>query len=173
MFSYTNVSHFKRLTWISWERNKIRILFLRQFVWFWERHRPIKRVFCGWRRVGLSKVTIIFFNGIIFQTFSIVVRKMTSSMTCDKKSFKLIQGHIKSLFLGLSVMFKLSRSVKVLSACISVRLAVRCFYAISLPRAGSVTLRLLYVSLLLLDCVIGSEFCYVLVWVFWLTLVSF
>jgi len=97
---------------------------------------------------------------------------MTSSTTCDKRSFKIIQGHIKSLFLGLSVIFKLmsphmhnlSHSVKALSACISVRLAVRCFYAISLLRAGSVTLRSLYASLL--DCVIGSEFCCVLVWVF-------
>jgi len=37
------------------------------------------------------KITIIFFNRtIIFQTFSIVVRKMTSSTTCDKRSFKVI-----------------------------------------------------------------------------------
>jgi len=29
----------------SRKRNKIQILFLRQFVWFWGRHRPIKTSF--------------------------------------------------------------------------------------------------------------------------------
>jgi len=46
--------------------------------------------------------------------------------------------------------------MKTVSACISVRLAVRCFYTIFLP-GKSVTLRLLHASLL--DCVIDSEFC--------------
>jgi len=50
----------------------------------------LKRVFCRWRRVELLKV-IIFLNGtIIFQTPTIVARKMTSSMICDKRSFKVI-----------------------------------------------------------------------------------
>jgi len=63
-----------------------------------------KRVFCRWRRIGLLKVIIIFLNGtIIFQIPIIVARKMTSSKTCDKRSFKVIQGHIKLLLRGCIV----------------------------------------------------------------------
>jgi len=50
------------------------------------------------------KVTIIFLNGtIIFQTPTIVAHKMTSSTTCDKRSFEIIQGYIKSLFSSLFI----------------------------------------------------------------------
>jgi len=41
---------------------------------------------------------------------TIVARKMTSKTTCDKSHFKVIQDYITSLFLGLSVIFKLTSS---------------------------------------------------------------
>jgi len=83
--------YFKRLIWIFGNEIRYKFCSCGNLFGFEGNIVLSKRVFCRWRHVELLKVTIIFLNKtIIFQTSTIVARKMTSSTICDKRSFKVI-----------------------------------------------------------------------------------